>query len=1116
MSQPEGGGTPGSPAGAAVRTFLFVDIRGYTRFVVEHGDAAALRLIEKFESVTRRVLSARHGEIIGKAGDEAVAVFGSAREALQAALDLQASVEQEGKGDPSLPPVGIGLDTGEAVPSGDTYIGASLNLAARLCKLAGPREVLASEVLVHVAGKIDGIAYTERGFAQLKGFQQPVHVFQVVSARLGTETEPPSEGEVGFGPGVAGPLPIGAFLGALPSTELVARDAELQRVLAAADATAAGSGRLVLLAGEPGVGKTRLAQEAMLTVRNRRFLVAAGRCYEQHQPVPYYPFLDVLSGIYAAASQAVRAAIPGRWPHLYLLLPDLRSESLPPVTGTPEEQQRLFRAVTGFLQAVAAEQPVGIFLDDLHATDEASVALLQHLARHVRGDRILMVGTYRDRELGRHHPLEAALRDLAREDLVDRIPLRRFGPDGTSKLIAMTLGDRSVPRDFVAMIHEQAEGNPFFTQQLVRFLVERGDLYRSDGRWVQKSLTNVEVPESVRSVIGQRTGRLSDKTQDLLRESSVLGQTFSFETLVALSGRTEAEIEEALEEAQRAGLVGETDHDQYAFDNALTHQTLYAELPARKRRRLHLAAAEALERLPESSRTRRSAQLAWHFLEADQKERAIPYAIAAGDHAASVFAYREAEKQYSAALELAEQVGNRDGEVGALIRRAKLRREMFQGKPASTDYERLLELARRGADPRLELEARLGLMGAYYILALDETGGDRASKCREMYESAHSLARQLGDKRATVQALLGMRWFTDFWPDLRDQVRQNAEEALSISREIGDEELVLESELATWRTGSRAEAKARGAHLFQRLKDRNELYRLNLFYFSMMWARLDWGEYEAAVETCDAGIRLAEEIGVPPVQYATLRARALLELGRFGEAWESLQQEVTDPEHPFGQAMQKLGIAEYHLELGEFEEAAAASRDLLPRAKALRRAWMTGLAYEILALALARERKLDSATWNEIQKEFRPVGREIRPEVSAEILLSEGKVDAAVLAAETAVAQARAGDEPADLVGASEVLGRALIEAGRPRDAMGPLEEASRMADEQRALLTGARLLALRGQAALALGEAASARQLLASARTTVQRVGDFIPEPARRARFLEGPWVASLLEGAG
>ncbi|MDA4121170.1 MAG: AAA family ATPase [Thaumarchaeota archaeon] len=1100
---------------AAVRTFLFADMRGYARFVVEHGDATAVKVVEKFGLIVNSAVIKHHGTIIGKAGDEAIAVFGSARDAIRAGVQLQESYSDEAKGDPELPQVGIGLDTGEAVPLGDTFIGAALNLASRLCKLAGPQEILASEGVIHVVGKLEDVDFVERGFTQLKGFNDPVHIYQVKKRSKASASAVPRETDSTASRGlVAVTLPIGAFLGALPSTELVSRDSELKRLLVAADAVEAGTGRLVLISGEPGVGKTRLAQEAMLTVRNRRFLVTTGRCYEQQKSVPFYPFIDALSGAYASCPPPVRAAVASRWPYLFRLLPDSSPEALSPAPSTPEEEQRLFRAVTGFLQEVCKELPVAIFLDDLHLADGSSLELLQHLARNSRGTRLLIVGTFREMEFGRQHPLEAALRDLGREDLVERVSLHRLEPDGTSELIAETLGEATVPVGIVKMVHKLAEGNPFFTLHLVRYFVERGDVFRENGKWVHRPSSGIVVPDSVRSVIEHRLTRLGVNTQELLREASVLGQTFTFERIAALPGRKEDEVESALEEALKSGLVIETQHEGYSFDHALTQQALYADLPAHKRHRLHLAVAEAMERLPESERSMLNSELVWHFVEADEEVRAIPYAIAGGDRATLVFAFKEADRQYSSAMEIAGRAKDPKGESSALMRRAKLRLDTFRGKEAARDYERLLEMALKQDDRPQELSARLGLAGAYYVEALDETESDVISRSRAMAESAYDLARSLGDKQAMIRALLSTKWLEDFWPDYAERWHRNAREARALSREVGNPELILESELMTWRLGSRSESERLAGRLVQELRMKKDPLRLNRLYFGMMWAYLDWGEYERAVETCEAAIRLADEIEVPPVQYPTLMALALVKLGRYGEAWDSLQREVTDDAHPFGRAMQTLGIAEYQWGLLDFAEAAAACRDLNKRAGLLGRAWMTRWAGELMVRSLARTGILNEATRLEIRKQLDNLGEQTPHEVMAEVLLAEAKPEAALKEAIALAKEARAGEHSAQLLAAFELQARALLNIGRPKEALGVLEEGDRLARSMRALPAMWTLLSLRSKALQATGDSERARRSLIDSALIVRQIGETVRGPEERAKFFASPSVAAVLGG--
>lgn len=180
----------------------------------------------------------------------------------------------------------------------------------------------------------------------------------------------------------------------------------------------------MLLTGEPGIGKTRLAQEASVHAREGGFLVASGRCYEAQSGVPFYPFLETLGTLYEDAPSKVREKIPERWPSLVRLLPVHFPSA---ASGDREEAQRLLRAVTGFVREVCTERPVALFLDDLHHADGASVDLLAHLCRHTRGDRVLLLGTYRDMEVGPEHPLRTAVRELDREQLVEKVEVRRLG-----------------------------------------------------------------------------------------------------------------------------------------------------------------------------------------------------------------------------------------------------------------------------------------------------------------------------------------------------------------------------------------------------------------------------------------------------------------------------------------------------------------------------------------------------------------------------------------------------------------------------------------------------------------------------------------------------------------
>jgi tetratricopeptide (TPR) repeat protein/transcriptional regulator with XRE-family HTH domain len=452
-------------------------------------------------------------------------------------------------------------------------------------------------------------------------------------------------------------LEAGNFLGAIPSGPLIGRSQELHRLLTPLEAVAGGHGRLALITGEPGVGKTRMAQEIALEAGKRGFIVATGRYYEPQRAVPLYGYIEALATIETTIPTSIRQEISQRWPHLASLLPLTKPESEPMarVTRGLEEQHRLFQSVSGFLQTLAAVLPVAILLDDLHWADSASLQLLLHLARYTRGSRVLLLGTYRDVEVGRGHPLERALVDLNRERLVERVVVHRLGPEGASALIASTMGEAEVPAGLTTHIHRYTDGNPFFIQEVLRALMERGDIYWQNGRWLGRDVDQIRVPETVRSAIGERLSHLPGQAQGLLFEASVLGQSFGFRDLQRLSGRSEEEVEAAMEAAIAAGLVTEGENDTYAFNHTLTQQALYADLGARRRRRLHMAAGMAVERLSEHERSRRAGELAWHFSAGGDTERAIAYAILAGDRAQQGFAYGEAERYYRDALALARR-----------------------------------------------------------------------------------------------------------------------------------------------------------------------------------------------------------------------------------------------------------------------------------------------------------------------------------------------------------------------------------------------------------------------------------------------------------------------------
>ncbi len=868
-----------------IRTFLIADVRGYTKFTLERGDLAGAQLASRFAELTREAVGAYGGDVLELRGDEALVVFGSTRSALRSAVALQEHYATHSQAHPDLPVrVGIGLDAGEAIPTDGGYRGAALNLAARLCSIAAPGEVLCTESVVHLARKLDGLEYRARSMEMLKGFSEPVAVVQVV--RSDGESTPdvtPASNDTKPVP-VRQALPTGGFLGSLPHGKLVAREQELRQILLDTESAACGTGRVVLVAGEPGAGKTRLAQEVTLHLHGSGFLITSGRCYEPERSIPYYPFLDVLSTLYAFASPDVRRHAAQRWPYLGILLPD--QIEVPGTAGGQEDEQRVFRAVTSFLQVLGTVQPIAILIDDLHWADSASIKLLQHLARHTTDLPIFTLGTYRDVEVGRHHPLETALRELNRERLTTRVDVRRFTEDGTAALVSETMHQDGISAEFVHLVHQRTEGNPYFVEQVMRALIERGDVFQQDGHWERREIDEIEIPESVRSIVGDRLARLEPSHQEALLQASVLGQTFNFDDLMGMGDFLEADLEDALQGAAAIGLVRTTGGEVFAFDHALTQQSLYEELSPRKRRRFHRAAGEALEALPESARQGRVGELAWHFLHADDTDRALLYSVKAGDAAEAVFAHADAEPHYRTALEITRDNGDARGEAEALQKLGGALRLAGRYAESHDVLEIAAEVYQRLGDREGELGvvAQIGRMHSVQgtsdegikrvlpvVLALEQEGVERlSSTCTaSLYVSLAALYFH------------GGKW--------QDFLRVS-EEAVRLSEDAGDEHLIAEAALqrgtALSLLGDVDNARTTLTHAVDLATTAGDLLTVRNALNNIAYLQRRAGDLRGAADSYRQALEYSESLGTPgDIAFARfVLGRLYIEQGRWAEA----------------------------------------------------------------------------------------------------------------------------------------------------------------------------------------------------------------------------------------
>jgi len=376
----------------------------------------------------------------------------------------------------------------------------------------------------------------------------------------------------------------------LTSSTFVGRDREMGELNKALEETLAGQGRLVMLVGEPGIGKTRTAQELASRAERRGAQVLWGRCYEEEGAPPYWPWVQpIQSYIQQRDPEQLRSEMgPGAADISEIVfevrgkIPDLE----PPPTLEPEQARfRLFRSITTFLKNAAQSQPLMLVLDDLHWADKPSLLLLQFLAQEMAGSRLLVVGTYRDVDLSRQHPLSETLAQLSREPVFRRQLLAGLSQEDSGRFIEATAGIHP-PQQFVETLYIHTEGNPFFLSEVIQLLADRGELTADDIGGPQ----GIRIPEGVREVIGQRLNRLSEQCNEALTTASIIGREFDFQLLFGLSGGfTEDQLLQAVDEAVSFHLIEDVpgQMERYQFTHALIQQTLAEEVTTSRRVRLH-------------------------------------------------------------------------------------------------------------------------------------------------------------------------------------------------------------------------------------------------------------------------------------------------------------------------------------------------------------------------------------------------------------------------------------------------------------------------------------------------------------------------------------------------
>jgi len=659
-------------------------------------------------------------------------------------------------------------------------------------------------------------------------------------------------------PSVVVPSPLPS---AVKEVQLIDRAEEMTVLRAAVDKAARGEGGVIFLYGEAGIGKTRLARELGAYARLRGMQVLSGRCpalFRMDGVPPYVLWKEVIKEYLEVCTPEQLYRVIGFYPdEVCKLVPELRQkigafpQSLP---LSPEyERDRLFEAVFQFVAKISKEAPLLVVLDDLQWTDQSSLLLLHYLARGVYKEPLLLLGAYRDTDVDERHPLSPILTELNRERLLQSVSLKRLSFDDISEMIKRILEQDDVPRAFCELVYEKTRGNPFFVEEVINSLKEEEVIYREEDKWKIKDVSRIEFPETVRSVIKKRISQLDDEYQHMLTMASFVGKDCAFEALCGVTGVENDKLLEIMDRILKTGLIKEKvvrGEDVYSFADILVRDVLHEEVSRVRHKRLHSIVGCTLEKVYAEKIDEHFGELAYHFLEGSDKDKALDYFLKAAEKAQKAYAHNEAISYLQHALGLLDEKEGNLGEKG-----------------------RIME--------------RLGDIKAW----VGETDG-----CIEYWNKSLASWDQLGDRESVSR--LHIKLASVFWDIAGDKEKASEHHRIALEILEGKPEsvelasLYLDISWMLWWSGEIAESlpwAQKSLVLAEKLGDAKVLGGCYSILAGSSWA---FGELEKASEYYEKGLKIALEKNCveEAIGLYTIFSTFCFETGEWQKAFETAQK----------------------------------------------------------------------------------------------------------------------------------------------------------------------------------------------------------------------------------
>ena len=906
--------------------------------------------------------------------------------------------------------------------------------------------------------------------------------------------------------------------------KIIGRTPEFAALRSLVEQAKGGQGHIALIAGEAGIGKSRLVSELKTIAVAQGFLVVQGACFPTDLTYPYAPLLDLLRSLVASNPKAsLTAAVETLARDIFPLLPELvPDQTIPPPRLEPEqEKRRLFAVLATFFLHLSTQAPLLLIIEDVHWSDDTSLDFLHYLARRSASQPLLLLVTYRHEEM--QPELSSWLAQLDRERLAHEVRLVPLSRNEVDTMLSAIFEERHTSFDMRRFLHRElldalytlTEGNPFFVEETLSSLIAVGDIFYVQGYWNRRAGSEVSIPRSVQDAVQQRTARVGEAARHVLTLAAVAGRHFDFALLQQLTQYDEHQLLLLMKELVSAQLVVEESADQFAFRHALTRQAIYSQLLTRERRMLHRTIAETVEQQPPVTPDLHLEDLAYHFYQARDWQKAVDYAQRAGEKALGLYAHRAAIDYFTWALEAIDHLSLPP--TPALYRtRGQAYETLGEFDQAQHDYTQALDAARKMNNRAAEWQSAIDLgflwAGRDYAqaetwfrqaLILSQALDDPVLHARSLnrignwhlnveqphealraHREALTLFQELHNSRGIAETLdlLGMVSYLS--GDLI-QGTTYYHQAIALFRELGDKP-GLTSSLATltlrgptYQTDTLVSA-ASLAEVFQdvehalsiareighRSAEAYALFQLGLCLGSQ-------GEYGRAFEAVRHSLDIAEEI-----EHRQWQTAAHTVLGGMYSALLAYPQAREHCEQALALAREIGSLFWTHIATGYLASVTILLHDLAQAEKILQAAISSDTPAETMAQRLA---------WC----------------ASVELALAQGQPTRALELIDQLIASSANTSEGKSSLRVLKLHGEALVALQRPGEAEAPFKAAQEIAAAQGVRPMQWRICIALGNLYQAQGRYTEAEQAFATARTLIEELAATIADEPLRDHFL-------------